>query len=87
MSTNVGGVPELFPPDYILLTPPTICDIVTTIKQAIVIAQKNPVSHPRIVNKQDKQLLEMFFLNDTYLFVDIIGRISQINCLWFIKKQ
>jgi len=35
VSTNVGGVPEVLPPDMILLSDPTVPDLVDTVRQAI----------------------------------------------------
>ena len=40
VSTNVGGVPEVLPPDMILLAQPTVPDLVRKVKEAVSRMQK-----------------------------------------------
>ena len=60
MSTNVGGVPELFPANCITLKNPTVDSLFEGIQEALVDIQNKHVVHPRALNDVDRAILDSY---------------------------
>ena len=60
VSTNVGGVPELFPSNCITLKSPTVSSLFEGIQEALVEIDFKHVAHPRVLDEVDKAILDSF---------------------------
>ncbi|CBK21841.2 uncharacterized protein [Blastocystis hominis] len=63
VSTNVGGVPELFPSNCITLKSPTVNSLFEGIQEALVEIDFKHVAHPRVLDEVDKAILDSFEYN------------------------
>ena len=72
----------MLPPTHVFLCNPTVPDLLSGLDSAIAQVQNNPVSHPRVLTDEDKQILDWYFLKirvmDSYDWSTITDRILQV---------
>ena len=72
----------MLPPTHVFLCNPTVPDLLSGLDSAIAQVQNNPVSHPRVLTDEDKQMLDWYFLKirvmDSYDWSTITDRILQV---------
>ena len=72
----------MLPPTHVFLCNPTVPDLLSGLDSAIAQVRNNPVSHPRVLTDEDKQMLDWYFLKirvmDSYDWSTITDRILQV---------
>lgn len=72
VSTSVGGVPEVLPPNLVWLTEPTVNGLLCGLEQAMEDRANNKIVPPDIAHKQ---------LSKMYQWMDVAGRVERVYSL------